>query len=86
MPGECSFRYRSSRFVRPLPEVGSSTSTYLKRATTSGRLNAHREDFLHSDYLRITKSDVLPGRIPTSKMRSLLLGMRTSTMPGVPSE
>lgn len=47
----------AATFVRPLPEVGSSTSTYLKRATTSGRLLAHRDDFLHSDYLRITKSD-----------------------------
>jgi predicted RND superfamily exporter protein len=47
----------AATFVRPLPEVGSSTSTYLKRATTSGRLQAHRDDFLHSDYLRVTKSD-----------------------------
>lgn len=47
----------AATFVRPLPEVGSSTSAYLKRSTTSGRLHAHRDDFLHSDYLRLTKSN-----------------------------
>jgi predicted RND superfamily exporter protein len=47
----------AATFVRPLPEPGSSTSTHLKRATTSGRLQAHRDDFLHSDYLRVTKSE-----------------------------
>jgi predicted RND superfamily exporter protein len=45
----------AATFVRPLPEVGGGTSTYLKRSTTSGRLQAHQDDFLHSDYLRVTK-------------------------------
>jgi hypothetical protein len=47
----------AATFVRPLPEIGGSTSAYLKRATTSGRLQAHRDDFLHSDYLRLTDED-----------------------------
>jgi uncharacterized protein len=47
----------AATFVRPLPEVGGSTSAHLKRATTSSRLQAHREDFLHSDYLRVTDDD-----------------------------
>jgi predicted RND superfamily exporter protein len=45
----------AATFVRPLPEPGGSTATYLKRSTTSGRLQAHRDEFLHSDYLRVTK-------------------------------
>jgi uncharacterized protein len=47
----------AATFVRPLPEVGGSTQTHLKRSTTSARLQAHRDDFLHSDYLRVTKED-----------------------------
>jgi predicted RND superfamily exporter protein len=47
----------AATFVRPLPEIGGSTSAYLKRSTTSGRLQAHRDDFLHSDYLRLTDDD-----------------------------
>src|SRR5262245_110851 len=47
----------AATFVRPLPEVGGSTQTHLKRSTTSTRLQAHRDDFLHSDYLRVTKED-----------------------------
>jgi len=47
----------AATFVRPLPDAGGSTSAYLKRSTTSGRLQAHREEFLHSDYLRVTKED-----------------------------
>lgn len=47
----------AATFVRPLPEIGGSTSAYLKRSTTSGRLQAHRDDFLHSDYLRLTEDD-----------------------------
>src|SRR5438309_11071812 len=39
----------AATFVRPLPEPGSSTSAYLKRSATSGRLQAHRDDLLHSD-------------------------------------
>jgi hypothetical protein len=45
----------AATFVRPLPDAGGSTSTHLKRSTTSGRLQAHRDEFLHSDYLRVTK-------------------------------
>jgi uncharacterized protein len=47
----------AATFVRPLPEAGGSTSTHLKRTTTSSRLQAHREEFLHSDYLRIVERD-----------------------------
>jgi predicted RND superfamily exporter protein len=47
----------AATFVRPLPESGGSTSTHLKRAATSGRLQAHRDEFLQSDYLRITNDD-----------------------------
>ena len=45
----------AATFVRPLPDAGGSTSSHLKRSTTSGRLQAHRDEFLHSDYLRVTK-------------------------------
>src|SRR5205085_9864949 len=47
----------AATFVRPLPEVGGSTSVYLKRSATSGRLQAHRDELSHSDYLRVVKSD-----------------------------
>lgn len=47
----------AATFVRPLPATGGSTQTHLTRSTTSGRLQAHKEDFLHSDYLRITKQE-----------------------------
>src|SRR5207247_1054937 len=49
----------AATFVRPLPETGGSTSTYLKRSATSGRLQAHRDDLFHSDYLRVVNSHVL---------------------------
>jgi hypothetical protein len=47
----------AATFVRPLPETGGSTSAYLKRSATSGRLQAHRDELAHSDYLRVIKSD-----------------------------
>jgi len=47
----------AATFVRPLPASGGSTQAYLTRATTSGRLQAHKGDFLHSDYLRINNED-----------------------------
>ena len=43
----------AATFVRPLPKAGGSTSARLTRSSTSGRLEAHRDEFLHSDYLRI---------------------------------
>ncbi|WP_254508892.1 efflux RND transporter permease subunit [Anatilimnocola floriformis] len=45
----------AATFVRDLPEPKGDNSSQLKRGTTSKRLEAHREDFLHSDYLRIDK-------------------------------
>lgn len=47
----------SATFVRPLPKAGGSLQSRLLRNSTSGRLEAHRDEFLHSDYLRITKDD-----------------------------
>jgi predicted RND superfamily exporter protein len=47
----------AATFVRPLPAAGGSTSDHLTRASTSGRLEAHREQFLHSDYLRVEEGD-----------------------------
>jgi predicted RND superfamily exporter protein len=47
----------AATFVRPLPFTGGSTLTYSQRSTTSGRLESHRDEFLHSDYLRISKED-----------------------------
>jgi predicted RND superfamily exporter protein len=49
----------AATFVRPLPDAGGSTSNYLKRSATSGRLQAHRDDLLHSDYLRVVSSNVV---------------------------
>jgi len=49
----------AATFVRPLPESGGGTSTYLKRSATSGRLQAHRDDLLHSDYLRVVNSNIV---------------------------
>ena len=45
----------AATFVRDLPEPKADSSSQLKRGTTSKRLEAHREDFLHSDYLRLDK-------------------------------
>jgi predicted RND superfamily exporter protein len=47
----------AATFVRPLPAAGGSTSDHLTRASTSGRLEAHRDQFLHSDYLRVEEGD-----------------------------
>jgi predicted RND superfamily exporter protein len=47
----------AATFVRPLPKPGGSTSVRLTRTSTSGRLEAHRDNFLHSDYLRIKSDD-----------------------------
>ena len=46
----------AATFVRPLPKPGGSTSARLTRSSTSGRLEAHRDEFLHSDYLRIDEN------------------------------
>jgi predicted RND superfamily exporter protein len=47
----------SATFVRPLPKPGGSTLAHSRRSSTSSRLEAHRADFLKSDYLRVTKED-----------------------------
>ena len=47
----------AATFVRPLPKPGGSTTARLTRSSTSGRLEAHKEEFLHSDYLRIEPED-----------------------------
>lgn len=47
----------AATFVRPLPKAGGGTSVRLTRTSMSGRLEAHKEDFCHSDYLRIKPDD-----------------------------
>jgi uncharacterized protein len=47
----------AATFVRPLPAAGGSTSDHLTRSSTSGRLEAHRDQFLNSDYLRVEEGD-----------------------------
>ncbi len=47
----------AATFVRPLPKPGGSTLSHSLRSSTSSRLEAHRDEFLHSDYLRIDESD-----------------------------
>jgi len=47
----------AATFVRPLPKAGGSTITRSLRSSTSSRLEAHRDEFLHSDYLRIDERD-----------------------------
>lgn len=47
----------AATFVRPLPRPGGSTSARLTRSSTSGRLEAHKDEFLHSDYLRVEPED-----------------------------
>lgn len=42
----------AATFVRALPEAKGDSTTMLRRGTTSKRLEAHRDEFLHSDYLR----------------------------------
>ena len=43
----------AATFVRPLPEARGDTRTMLVRGSTNNRMEAHRNEFLHSDYLRI---------------------------------
>jgi predicted RND superfamily exporter protein len=45
----------AATFVRDLPEPKGDSSSLLRRGATSKRLEAHREEFLHSDYLRLDK-------------------------------
>lgn len=47
----------SATFVRPLPKPGGSMQARITRSTTSGRLEDHKNEFLHSDYLRINQDD-----------------------------
>lgn len=47
----------AATFVRPLPKAAGGGSARLTRTSTSGRLEAHRDNFLHSDYLRIKEDD-----------------------------
>jgi hypothetical protein len=43
----------AATFVRDLPEPKGDSKSMLRRGTTSKRLEAHRDEFLHSDYLRV---------------------------------
>lgn len=43
----------AASFVRPLPDARGDTKTMLVRGGTNNRLEAHRDQFLNSDYLRI---------------------------------
>jgi predicted RND superfamily exporter protein len=43
----------AATFVRTLPEPKADSTSLLRRGATSKRLEAHREEFLHSDYLRM---------------------------------
>jgi predicted RND superfamily exporter protein len=43
----------AATFVRALPEPKADNTSLLRRGATSKRLEAHREEFLHSDYLRM---------------------------------
>jgi uncharacterized protein len=47
----------AATFVRPLPKPGGGTLSRSLRSSTSSRLEAHRDEFLHSDYLRIDERD-----------------------------
>lgn len=47
----------AATFVRPLPDSSGDSINWTYRNTTSSRLEAHRSDFLHSDYLRIDQKD-----------------------------
>ncbi|MEX2026957.1 MAG: MMPL family transporter, partial [Pirellulaceae bacterium] len=47
----------AATFVRPLPDSSGDSINWTYRNTTSSRLEAHRSDFLHSDYLRIDQQD-----------------------------
>ena len=43
----------AATYVRPLPDAAGDSINWTYRNTTSSRLEAHRDDFLASDYLRI---------------------------------
>lgn len=45
----------AATFVRDLPEPKGDSSSFFRRGATSKRLEAHRDEFLHSDYLRLDK-------------------------------
>jgi uncharacterized protein len=47
----------AATYVRPLPDASGDSINWTYRNTTSSRLEAHRDDFLHSDYLRIDKNN-----------------------------
>jgi uncharacterized protein len=47
----------AATFVRDLPEPKGDNSSLIRRGATSKRLEAHREEFLHSDYLRMDEED-----------------------------
>jgi hypothetical protein len=47
----------AATFVRTLPDAKGDTRTRLVRTSTSSRLQAHRDEFLHSDYLRVDEAD-----------------------------
>ncbi|WP_425614103.1 RND family transporter [Anatilimnocola sp. NA78] len=47
----------AATFVRDLPEPKGDSRSMLTRGATSKRLEAHREEFLHSDYLRLDEKD-----------------------------
>ncbi|QDU28262.1 MMPL family protein [Anatilimnocola aggregata] len=47
----------AATFVRNLPEPKGDSRSMLTRGATSKRLEAHREEFLHSDYLRLDEQD-----------------------------
>jgi predicted RND superfamily exporter protein len=47
----------AASFVRALPDARGDTKTMLVRGSTNSRMEAHREQFLHSDYLRIDDDD-----------------------------
>ncbi len=62
----------AATYVRPLPDASGDSINWAYRNTTSSRLEAHREDFLHSDYLRIDKKNGaelwrITMRIPATK-------------------
>lgn len=62
----------AATFVRPLPGASGDTLSWANRNTTSTRLEAHRDDFLHSDYLRMDQQTAaelwrISLRIPATK-------------------
>ncbi len=47
----------AATFAPVLPPQRGDTNTFVRRGTTNRRLEAHREQFLHSDYLRVDEQD-----------------------------